>query len=81
MCSSGRCFTPRDLNVNLAQGLILFVGGGEGAMSRMEILHHIVNHTTYHRGFVSDMLYQIPVRSKFMRENLTRCCKAPPFGG
>lgn len=39
-----------------------FVGGGEGAMSRMEILHHIVNHATYHRGFVSDMLYQVPVK-------------------
>lgn len=39
-----------------------FVGGGEGAMSRMEILHHIVNHGTYHRGFVSDMLYQVPAK-------------------
>ncbi|TQV77686.1 DinB family protein [Denitrobaculum tricleocarpae] len=39
-----------------------FVGGGAGAMSRMEILHHLVNHATYHRGFVSDMLYQVPLR-------------------
>ena len=39
-----------------------FVGGGRGAMSRMEILLHLVNHATYHRGFVSDMLYQVPVR-------------------
>ncbi len=39
-----------------------FVGGGQGAMSRLEILLHIVNHTTYHRGFVSDMVYQIPSR-------------------
>lgn len=39
-----------------------FVGGGDGAMSRMEILHHIVNHATYHRGFVSDMLYQVPLK-------------------
>lgn len=37
-----------------------FVGGGEGAMSRLEILLHLVNHATYHRGFVSDMLYQVP---------------------
>ena len=39
-----------------------FVGGGEGAMTRQDILLHIVNHGTYHRGFVSDMLYQVPVK-------------------
>lgn len=38
-----------------------FVGGGDGAMSRAEIILHLVNHGTYHRGFVSDMMYQIPV--------------------
>jgi uncharacterized damage-inducible protein DinB len=38
-----------------------FVGGGEGAMTRGDILLHVVNHATYHRGLVSDMLYQIPV--------------------
>ncbi len=38
-----------------------FVGGGAGAMSRLEILHHIVNHATYHRGFVGDMLNQVPL--------------------
>ncbi len=35
-----------------------FVGGGEGAMSRADILLHVVNHGTYHRGFVGDMMYQ-----------------------
>lgn len=39
-----------------------FVGGGEGSMSREEIILHIVNHATYHRGFVSDLMYQIPAR-------------------
>jgi uncharacterized damage-inducible protein DinB len=39
-----------------------FVGGGAGVMTRSEILLHVVNHTTYHRGFVSDLFYQIPVR-------------------
>ncbi|MES2818279.1 MAG: DinB family protein [Pseudomonadota bacterium] len=34
-----------------------FIGGGEGAMSRRDILLHVVNHTTYHRGHVADMLY------------------------
>ena len=37
-----------------------FVGGGKGEMSISEIIFHIVNHGTYHRGFVSDMMYQIP---------------------
>ena len=36
------------------------VGGGEGAMTRLEILLHLVNHATYHRGVISDMLYQLP---------------------
>ncbi len=39
-----------------------FVGGGEGAMTRAEILQHLVNHTTYHRGFVAQMIYDIPAR-------------------
>lgn len=38
-----------------------FVGGGDGKMSVSEIIFHIVNHGTYHRGFVSDMMYQIPL--------------------
>ena len=29
-------------------------------MSRNEIILHVVNHGTYHRGFVSDMMYQVP---------------------
>ena len=39
-----------------------FVGGGEGAMTRGEILQHIVNHTSYHRGFVADLFCQVPAR-------------------
>ncbi len=39
-----------------------FVGGGQGAMTRSEMLLHIVNHTSYHRGFVADMFYQVPAR-------------------
>ena len=38
-----------------------FVGGGDGAMTRQEILLHLANHATYHRGFVSDMLSQASV--------------------
>ena len=39
-----------------------FIGGGAGAMTRMEMLQHVVNHTTYHRGFVADLFYQVPAR-------------------
>jgi uncharacterized damage-inducible protein DinB len=39
----------------------VFVGGGDGAMTRSEMILHVVNHTTYHRGFVSSCFYQIPV--------------------
>ena len=37
-----------------------YVGGGDGAMSRGQILMHVVNHTSYHRGFAGEMLFQIP---------------------
>jgi uncharacterized damage-inducible protein DinB len=39
-----------------------FVGGGEGAMTRGQMLLHVVNHTSYHRGFVADLFYQVPAR-------------------
>ena len=39
-----------------------FVGGGDGAMTRGQMLLHVVNHTSYHRGFVADMFYQVPAR-------------------
>jgi len=38
-----------------------FIGGDIGAMSRSDILQHIVNHTTYHRGHAADILYNIMV--------------------
>ena len=39
-----------------------FVGGGAGVMTRGEMLMHVVNHTTYHRGFAADLFYQVPAR-------------------
>lgn len=33
-----------------------FVDGGEGVMSRREMLSHVVNHYTFHRGFAVDTL-------------------------
>lgn len=37
-----------------------FVGGGAGVMTQEEIILHLVNHATYHRGFIGDMLKQVP---------------------
>ena len=39
-----------------------FVGGGEGAMTRGQMLLHVVNHASYHRGFVADLFYQVPAK-------------------
>ena len=38
-----------------------FIGGDTGSMSRADIILHIANHGTYHRGFVGDMMYQASV--------------------
>jgi uncharacterized damage-inducible protein DinB len=38
------------------------IGGRQGEMRRSEIVLHVVNHTSYHRGFVADMFCQIPAR-------------------
>lgn len=38
-----------------------FIGGGEGAMRRGDILLHVVNHGTYHRGHVAMMMYGLSV--------------------
>jgi uncharacterized damage-inducible protein DinB len=36
-----------------------FIGGGRGALTRRQILVHVVNHTTYHRGHAADILYHL----------------------
>lgn len=41
-----------------------FVDGGEGQMTREDILLHLVNHATYHRGFVSTLLYPLGVKGR-----------------
>jgi uncharacterized damage-inducible protein DinB len=38
-----------------------FIGGGAGAMTRSDILLHVVNHTTYHRGHAADILYHLDI--------------------
>lgn len=37
-----------------------FIGAGNGSMSRGEIVLHVVNHRTYHRGHIGSMIYQVP---------------------
>lgn len=39
------------------------IGGTPGVMTRGEILLHVFNHTSYHRGFVGDMFFQVPARA------------------
>ena len=38
-----------------------FIGGGSGRLSRNDILLHVVNHTTYHRGQAAGILYYLGV--------------------
>ena len=40
-----------------------FIGGEESTMTRGAILLHVVNHATYHRGWVADMFFQVPARN------------------
>ena len=42
------------------------IGGTAGAMTRFESLQHVVNHTSYHRGFVCDMFFEVPARPPTM---------------
>jgi uncharacterized damage-inducible protein DinB len=36
------------------------IGGNRGAMTRGEVLLHVVTHGSYHRGFVADLFAQVP---------------------
>jgi uncharacterized damage-inducible protein DinB len=40
-----------------------FIGGAEGAMSRGAILLHVVNHATYHCGWIAEMFFHVPARN------------------
>jgi uncharacterized damage-inducible protein DinB len=50
------------------------IGGNAGSMSRYDMLLHVVTHTSYHRGFVAAMFFEVPARPPamdlpvFMRE-------------
>lgn len=38
------------------------IGGNRGEMRRGDVVFHLVNHTSYHRGFVADLFFQVPAR-------------------
>jgi uncharacterized damage-inducible protein DinB len=40
-----------------------FISGEAGAMTRGEILLHVVNHATYHRGWIAEMFFAVPARN------------------
>ena len=41
----------------------VFIGGEKSKMSRGDMLLHVVNHATYHRGWVAEMFFQVPARN------------------
>jgi len=53
----------KSLSEEKADGAIEFnfIGGGDGRMTRRDIILHVVNHTTYHRGHAADILYHFNV--------------------
>jgi uncharacterized damage-inducible protein DinB len=40
-----------------------FMGGEASEMSRGAILMHVVNHATYHRGWIAEKFFQVPARN------------------
>ena len=42
------------------------IGGNAGTMTRFEVLQHVVTHTSYHRGFVCAMFFEVPARPPTM---------------
>jgi uncharacterized damage-inducible protein DinB len=40
-----------------------FIGGGSGTMTREDIVLHVVNHGTYHRGHVAGMMHRHGVKA------------------
>ena len=43
-----------------------FVDGGAGRMTAEEMLLHVANHGTYHRGYIADMLYEAGLKPPTM---------------
>jgi uncharacterized damage-inducible protein DinB len=57
-------WSDRVTEADLAEELpFTLISGNRGVMSRGWVLLQVVNHTSYHRGFVADMFYQVPARA------------------
>jgi uncharacterized damage-inducible protein DinB len=39
-----------------------FISGEKSRMTRGEMLMHVVNHATFHRGWVAEMFFQVPAK-------------------
>ena len=52
-----------------------FIGGGSGNMTRAAMIQHMVNHSSYHRGHIEGVFYQLGVEPPttdipvFLRDN------------
>jgi uncharacterized damage-inducible protein DinB len=56
-------WADRATSESLAQPVCYtLIGGNPGEMSAGAVLLHVVNHTSYHRGFVADLFFQVPAR-------------------
>lgn len=40
-----------------------FISGVAGAMTRADMLTHVVNHGSYHRGWVAEMFFEVPAKN------------------
>ena len=40
-----------------------FIGGEPGAMTRGAMVLHVVNHASYHRGWIAEMFFAVPARN------------------
>ena len=72
------------LTASAAEEMLRFalIGGNRGEMRRGDVVFHVVNHTSYHRGFVADMFFQVPARPPltdlpiFLRESAAAAMEA-----
>jgi len=62
-CSFATSLTPEQRHVPIE---FRFVDGGPGTMTAEEMVLHVVNHGTYHRGYVADMLYEAGLKPPTM---------------
>lgn len=40
-----------------------FISGESGELSAGEMLMHLVNHSTYHRGWIAEMFFEVPAKA------------------